>query len=104
MNKAKVIATLDALPEDKWIKGKFHEDGNFCAVGWLLHEAGVSGREIDMADASTGNAKTLRINMLRGVLLREYDVNYYDRKLILSINDSAPDLDTIKRAIEQRFL
>lgn len=41
MDKDLILQTLNRLPEDAWMKGAMTKDGSYCAVGWLIHEAGL---------------------------------------------------------------
>lgn len=98
------MTTLKTLHELAWevpdnlIKDEYiNADGEKCAVGWMLHEAGVPDEEI--LELASIQSRTLVIRLV-GTLygLSEGTVNH-----IISTNDSADDETPSEGPIERQL-
>lgn len=102
MNKEKLIAAFEAAKAQNIKLGKkyYLENGAYCSIGWLAHEADVSDETLILArDGSIGDSETIiiyEVTEAYGMDDNETPLHFYSD--LLETNDAA--FETWDDAIE----
>jgi hypothetical protein len=86
MDKAKTLETLQKLPPGKWGRESYYNEGHYCAVGWLAHEAGVTDEELDsLATLAPIDVSERMSNLLR----LKYSIGSKEEFRLVDMNDNS---------------
>jgi hypothetical protein len=104
VDKGKVLETLGKLTPEQWTRHTYKDGDTYCAVGYLLHEAGISDDNLDeyVVTFDTRVEEELHAQF-DAALLREYGMNRYDRGTIVDINDVAESLDDLRETVAEEL-